>query len=208
VSLEDDIRLMRLAIGAAQAVLGETWPNPAVGCVIAKDGVVLAQAATAPGGRPHAEEQALQSLGEGARGATVYITLEPCGRRRNGNTACADLLSHAGVARVVIAAENPESYSGGLGLNHLHDHGVPYETGLLADEVAPLYAGFRHRLATGLPLVEEKADGAGFDGMFQAQPGEDLAAALRRLGAAGYTRLWVPVGSDLAFSLKTQGFLG
>ena len=205
---DDDIALMRRAIGAARAVLGHTWPNPAVGCVVSKDGLILAEAATAPGGRPHAEEQALLSLGEAARGATVYITLEPCGRRHNGNTPCADLLAHAGVARVVIAADNPESYSGGLGLGHLHDHAVPYETGLLAEEAAPLYAGFRHRLATGLPLIEESADGEGFDGAFALGENEDARTALGRLGAEGYTRLWVSAGSDLALSLKKQGFLG
>ena len=198
---------MRRALTAARAMLGRTWPNPAVGCVIAKGDVVLAQAVTAPGGRPHAEEQALKLAGARARGATVYVTLEPCGERSNGASSCSERLEHAGVARVVIAADNPDPLSAGRGVAPLREHGVPVETGFLAGEAEPLYRAFRHKLLTGLPLVEAAASAEGFDAPVQLQPGETARQALERLGRAGYTRVWVQDGSDLALELKSLGFL-
>ena len=116
---------MRRAIAAARGMLGRTWPNPAVGCVIAKDDVILAEAVTAPGGRPHAEEQALTLAGGKARGATVYVTLEPCGERTSGSASCSARLEDAGVARVVIAADNPDPLSAGRGVARLRAAGVP-----------------------------------------------------------------------------------
>ena len=79
----DDIRFMGRAIALAKARMGQTWPNPAVACVIVKDGEVVAEAATAPGGRPHAEEQAVPAAGDKAKGATAYVTMEPCGDRKS-----------------------------------------------------------------------------------------------------------------------------
>ena len=202
-----DERLMRRAIAAARAMLGRTWPNPAVGCVIAKGDVVLAQAVTAPGGRPHAEEQALKLAGPRAKGATVYVSLEPCGERSSGVASCSERLAEAGVARVVIAADNPDPLSAGRGVERLRHAGVPVETGFLANEAEPLYRAFRHKLKTGLPLVEAATSGEGFDAALDPEPGESLEAALQRLGRAGYTRLWAPEGSDLALKLKSLGFL-
>ena len=202
-----DEELMRRAISAARRMLGRTWPNPVVGCVIAAGGEVLAEATTASGGRPHAEERALDLAGERARGATVYVSLEPCGERRTGAASCSERLAEAGVARVVIAADNPDPLSAGRGVARLREAGVPVETEVLAEEAEPLYRAFRHRLATGLPLVETAASGEGFDGAFEPAPGENVQAALQRLGDAGYTRLWAPEGSDLALKLKSLGFL-
>ena len=91
--------------------MGETWPNPAVGCVLVNDGEVVAEAATAQGGRPHAEEQAVPAAGDRAKGATAYVTLEPCGARSSGRKSCAHFLAEAGVARVVIAALDPSPVS-------------------------------------------------------------------------------------------------
>jgi len=203
---------MRRAIAAARAMLGRTWPNPVVGCVVARidehgGDEVLAEATTAPGGRPHAEEQALDRAGARARGATVYVSLEPCGERSTGAASCSERLAGAGVARVVIAADNPDPRSAGRGVARLRDAGVPVETGVLAEEAEPLYRAFRHRLATGLPLVEAADSGDGFDAAFEMAPGESPAAALERLGRAGYARLWTPRGSDLALKLKSLGFL-
>jgi diaminohydroxyphosphoribosylaminopyrimidine deaminase/5-amino-6-(5-phosphoribosylamino)uracil reductase len=205
LSRDLDATHMRRAIGAAHAMLGHTWPNPAVGCVIAKDGEMLAESATAPHGRPHAEEQALIAAGEAARGATVYVSLEPCGQRSSGAPSCAERLVAAGVARVVIAADNPERLSAGRGLEQLKAGGVQVEVGYLAAEAEPLYRAFRHRLRTGLPLVEEAASGEGFDGAFALLPGEAPQAALTRLAAQGYARLWVAQGSPLALQLKNLG---
>src|SRR5438477_8619441 len=101
----DDIGHMRSALALARRGLGNTWPNPAVGCVVVKDGRVVGRAVTAAGGRPHAEPAALQMAGAEARGATAYVTLEPCCHW--GQTApCTDALIGAGVARVVIGAKD------------------------------------------------------------------------------------------------------
>jgi diaminohydroxyphosphoribosylaminopyrimidine deaminase/5-amino-6-(5-phosphoribosylamino)uracil reductase len=207
-----DERLMRRALAAAHGMLGRTWPNPVVGCVVARidengDDEILAETVTAPGGRPHAEEQALDLAGARARGATVYVSLEPCGQRSSGAPSCSERLAAAGVARVVIAAGNPEPLSAGRGLERLREAGVPVEIGLLAEEAEPLYRAFRRKLSTGLPTVEAAASGAGFDAPFAPEPGEGLEAALERFGRAGYTRLWALEGSDLALRLKNLGFL-
>ena len=100
----EDETWMRRAIYLAAKNVGLTADNPSVGCVIVRDGVVLGEAVTAPGGRPHAEEQALRIAGPAARGATAYVTLEPCGERSSGAASCSELLVAAGVARVVVYA--------------------------------------------------------------------------------------------------------
>ena len=137
---------MRRAIAVARANHGLTAPNPSVGCVLVREGVVLAEAATAPGGRPHAEEQALAAAGEEVRGATAYVTLEPCGARSNGGASCAERLARAGLARVVGACADPSPYASGRGLERLAQAGVPVELGLLAEEAAPLVADFVARV--------------------------------------------------------------
>ena len=137
---------MRRAIAVARTTFGLTEPNPTVGCVLMKDGVVVAEAATAPGGRPHAEEQALAAAGEAARGATAYVTLEPCGARSSGGPSCAERLAAAGVARVVVACEDPSPYASGQGTARLAAAGVAVETGALAEEARELAAAFIARL--------------------------------------------------------------
>ena len=199
--------MMRRAIAVAMANLGTTWPNPSVGCVIARDGEILAQAATAPGGRPHAEEQALATLGDAARGATAFVTLEPCGARSSGQISCAEHLVASGVVRVVIACEDPSPFASGQGLERLREAGMPTETGLLADEALVLCAGFIHRLTTGRPLVEACDTADSYDAPFEPAPGETLLAALQRYGDQGYTRLWTPRGGALAWELSRNGLL-
>lgn len=135
---------MRAAIAAARANLGRTAPNPSVGCVLVKDGRVLAVAATASGGRPHAEEQALEAAGASARGATAYVTLEPCGARSSGGRSCSERLIAAGAARVVVACADASPYAAGQGGERLRAAGVKLEVGLLADEARPLYADYPH----------------------------------------------------------------
>jgi diaminohydroxyphosphoribosylaminopyrimidine deaminase/5-amino-6-(5-phosphoribosylamino)uracil reductase len=141
-----DQRLMRRAIALAEARLGETGDNPAVGCVIARGGAVLAEAATAPGGRPHAEEQALAIAGPAARGASAYVSLEPCAERSSGAPSCSELLIAAGVARVVVAALDPSPKASGRGETLLRAAGVSVETGVRAAEAERLYADYRRRL--------------------------------------------------------------
>ena len=138
-----DEAFMRRAIALAARNVGLTGENPSVGCVLVKDGSVIAEAVTAPGGRPHAEEQALAEAGEGARGAVAYVTLEPCGARSTGAASCAERLARGGVVRVVIACADPSKFAAGQGAERLAAAGVLVETGLLAAEAAALYADYR-----------------------------------------------------------------
>ncbi|HSV04848.1 MAG TPA: bifunctional diaminohydroxyphosphoribosylaminopyrimidine deaminase/5-amino-6-(5-phosphoribosylamino)uracil reductase RibD [Phenylobacterium sp.] len=134
---------MRRAIALARASLGRTAENPAVGCVIVRDGQVVGEGATGEGGRPHAEEVALAQAGEAARGATAYVTLEPCGARSSGAASCSERLIAAGVARAAIAREDPSPYAAGQGLARLRASGLDVDLGLLSTEAAPLYAAYR-----------------------------------------------------------------
>lgn len=140
-----DIGWMRRAIALARPRVGHTGSNPAVGCIIVKDGEAIAEAATAEGGRPHAEEQALAAAGERARGAVAYITLEPCGERSSGAASCSELLVAAGVARVVVACADPSSMASRRGLERLADSGLVLAEGVARSEAAPLYAAYDPR---------------------------------------------------------------
>lgn len=134
---------MRRAIELARAHLGLTAENPSVGCVIVADGVVVGEGATAPGGRPHAEEIALDQAGAAARGAAAYVTLEPCAQRSTGAAACSLRLVEAGVARVLVACEDASVFAAGQGLQRLRDAGLQVEVGLGREEAAVLYADYR-----------------------------------------------------------------
>lgn len=151
----DDLLHMRAALALAARGLGNTWPNPSVGCVIVKDGRVLGRGWTQPGGRPHAETEALKRAGDAARGATAYVTLEPCchwGR----TPPCTDALAAAGVARVVVALRDPDPRVDGEGLRRLRAAGIVVEEGLLSREAASVNHGFIKRLRQGLPMVTLK----------------------------------------------------
>ncbi len=133
---------MQRALQLAAAQAGRTGDNPAVGCTLVKGGAVIAEAATAAGGRPHAEEQALTQAGEDARGAIAYVTLEPCARRMSGAPSCADLLIQAGIARVVIAARDPHPYAAGAGIEGMRAAGIAVEIGLMEAEARSQNAAF------------------------------------------------------------------
>jgi diaminohydroxyphosphoribosylaminopyrimidine deaminase/5-amino-6-(5-phosphoribosylamino)uracil reductase len=161
---------MRSALGLARRGLGRCWPNPAVGCVVVKDGRVVGRAVTAPGGRPHAEPQALAMAGEAARGATVYVTLEPC--CHHGRTPpCTDALITAGVARVVIAARDCDPRVNGAGIQRLRTAGIIVDEGMLADEASEVTAGFFQRMCHGRPLVTLKL-ATTLDGRIATRTGE------------------------------------
>src|SRR5215475_14430318 len=116
----EDAAHMRAALALARRGLGSTWPNPSVGCVVVKDGRVVARAVTAAGGRPHAEPAALDMAGAAARGSTVYVTLEPC--CHHGRTPpCTDAIIAAGIKRVVVASDDPTDKAAGRGLGILRD---------------------------------------------------------------------------------------
>ncbi|WP_333585654.1 deaminase [Phenylobacterium sp.] len=146
---DHDALMMGRAIALAQARLGQTGDNPSVGCVIAKDGVILAEATTAPGGRPHAEEQALAAAGQAARGAQAYVTLEPCGERSTGAASCGQRLVEAGVAEVVIACADPSPYADGRGVERLRQAGVAVRLGIMAAQAARLYAAYTPKARSG-----------------------------------------------------------
>ena len=132
---------MAHALRLARRGLGNVWPNPAVGCVLLRDGRVVGRGWTQPGGRPHAERMALDQAGPLAAGATAYVTLEPCAH--HGRTPpCAAGLVGAGVARVVTALTDPDPRVAGRGHQMLRDAGIPLIEGVLADQAADLQAGF------------------------------------------------------------------
>ena len=163
-------RYMVLALTLGARGLGQVWPNPAVGCVIAKEGRIVGRGWTQPGGRPHAETEALRQAGEDARGATVYVTLEPCAHQ--GQTPpCAEALTAAGVARVVSAMEDPDPRVSGSGHARLTAAGIPVHTGLLAEAAAALQKGFLTRLRDGRPMVTLKL-ATSLDGRIATASGE------------------------------------
>ena len=133
---------MRRALALAAPGVGRTGDNPSVGCVIAKDGIVVGEGATADGGRPHAEERALVQAGDDARGATAYITLEPCAHRSNGGVSCSDLLIQAHISRAVIATRDPHPMAAGVGIERLRAAGIAVEIGLLETEARGQNAAF------------------------------------------------------------------
>ncbi len=186
-----DIRFMDAALSLAFQALGSTAPNPAVGCVIVKDARIVGAGATAPGGRPHAERIALDQAGAAARGADVYVTLEPCAHH-GATPPCADALIAAEPARVVIACLDPFALVDGRGRARLEAAGIDVETGLREAQAQALNAGFFHRIATGEALLAVDPRPALFDADFAPEPGESEAAALKRLGAAGLTRVRAP----------------
>jgi diaminohydroxyphosphoribosylaminopyrimidine deaminase / 5-amino-6-(5-phosphoribosylamino)uracil reductase len=151
----DDAGHMRAALGLARRALGRSWPNPAVGCTIVRDGRVIGRGWTQPGGRPHGETVALAQAGAAARGATAFVSLEPCAH--HGRTPpCANALAEAGVGRVVIPLIDPDPRVAGRGIAALQAGGVRVETGLLAEEAMGLNRGFFARIAAGRPMLTLK----------------------------------------------------
>ncbi|WP_340644152.1 bifunctional diaminohydroxyphosphoribosylaminopyrimidine deaminase/5-amino-6-(5-phosphoribosylamino)uracil reductase RibD [Phenylobacterium sp.] len=133
---------MRRAIALARTHLGKTAINPTVGCVIVADGAVVGEGVTQIGGRPHAEEQALDQAGRAARGAVAYVTLEPCGQRSAGTASCSERLVASGISRVVIACTDASTYASGRGTDRLRAAGMVVELGLLQTEAESLYADY------------------------------------------------------------------
>lgn len=146
---------MAHALRLAARGLGRTWPNPAVGCVIAKDNLILGRGWTQPGGRPHAETMALQQAGAAAKGATAYVTLEPCAH--HGKTPpCSESLIAAGVARVVSALTDPDPRVAGKGHQMLRAAGIAVTENICQVEATRANAGFLKRVTQGLPFVTLK----------------------------------------------------
>jgi diaminohydroxyphosphoribosylaminopyrimidine deaminase/5-amino-6-(5-phosphoribosylamino)uracil reductase len=147
-----DQRFMQLALSLGRRGQGRTWPNPAVGAVVVNDGVIVGRGWTQPGGRPHAEPEALKRAGEAARGATLYVTLEPCSHFGK-SPPCADAVIAAGIARVVSAIEDPNPEVAGEGHARLRAAGITVDVGLCAAEAAHDHAGHFRRVRDKRPHV-------------------------------------------------------
>jgi diaminohydroxyphosphoribosylaminopyrimidine deaminase/5-amino-6-(5-phosphoribosylamino)uracil reductase len=151
-SKADDQRFMALALTLGRRGQGRCWPNPAVGAVIVKDGVIVGRGWTQPGGRPHAEVEALSRAGAAARGATLYVTLEPCSHLGK-SPPCADAVAAAHIARVVSAIEDPNPEVAGQGHARLRAAGIVVDVGLCAAEAAHDHAGHFRRIRDKRPYV-------------------------------------------------------
>ncbi|MGH6643016.1 MAG: bifunctional diaminohydroxyphosphoribosylaminopyrimidine deaminase/5-amino-6-(5-phosphoribosylamino)uracil reductase RibD, partial [Bradyrhizobium sp.] len=147
-----DARYMQLALTLGRRGQGRTWPNPAVGAVVVKDGVIVGRGWTQPGGRPHAEPEALRRAGETARGATLYVTLEPCSHFGK-SPPCVDAVIASGIARVVSAIEDPNPEVAGQGHARLRAAGIVVDVGLNAAEAARDHAGHFRRIRDKRPHV-------------------------------------------------------
>jgi diaminohydroxyphosphoribosylaminopyrimidine deaminase/5-amino-6-(5-phosphoribosylamino)uracil reductase len=146
---------MRHALTLARRGAGRTAPNPSVGCVIVKEGRVVGRGRTADGGRPHAEQIALAEAGSAAKGATAYVTLEPCAQQTE-TPSCAESLIDAGVTRAVIAVQDPDHRTDGYGIVKLRAADIVVETGLLEDTAVDTLAGFLTRVKKARPYVTLK----------------------------------------------------
>ncbi len=197
-----DHRFMALAFTLGRRGLGNTWPNPAVGAVIVKDGIVIGRGWTQPGGRPHAETVALKRAGKTANGATLYVTLEPCSH--HGKTKpCTDAIVAAKIARVVSALEDPNPEVAGQGHARLTARGITVEIGLGAEEARRAHAGHLRRMRDSRPQVMLKlavsADGkAGLAGRKPAAITGERARARVQLLRAQSDAILVGIGTVLS----------
>jgi diaminohydroxyphosphoribosylaminopyrimidine deaminase/5-amino-6-(5-phosphoribosylamino)uracil reductase len=211
----DDARFMSLAFALGRRGLGRTWPNPSVGAVIVKDGVVLGRGWTQASGRPHAETEALRRAGAATRGATLYVTLEPCSHQ--GQTPpCADAIIAAGIARVVSAMVDPNPEVAGAGHWRMAEQGIVVEVGLGAEEARLAHAGHIRRVSDGRPHVLLKlavsADGkAGLAGRRPAAiTGEEARARVHRLRAmsdAVLTGIGTALADDPLLTCRLPGMV-
>jgi diaminohydroxyphosphoribosylaminopyrimidine deaminase/5-amino-6-(5-phosphoribosylamino)uracil reductase len=154
--VSSDARFMAEAVRLGDGARGRSAPNPNVGCVIVADREIVGRGATAHGGRPHAEAIALQQAGAKAKGAFVYVTLEPCAHESERGPACSDLLVSARPARVVVALKDPDPRTAGMGIRRLRDAGIEVKLGIGRKAAADSLAGWLTRLELGRPRVTLK----------------------------------------------------
>lgn len=197
-----DSRFMAAAIRLSRKHLGLTATNPSVGTLVVRDGVIIGRGVTAIGGRPHAETEALNEAGEGARGATAYVTLEPCAH--HGRTPpCAEALVAAGIARVVGAAADPDPRVSGRGYAILRNAGIGVAEGVLADEAADLMRGYltrslKKRPEVILKLAVSKDGMIGKHGAGQVAVSGAVSRAQAHLMRADVDAILVGIGTVLA----------
>lgn len=171
MGLLSDARWTGAALALSERTRGRTAPNPNVGCVLVKEGCVVGRGWTQPGGRPHAEAMALSQAGEKSRGATCYVTLEPCAHASLRGPACADLLIAAGVTQVVIALGDPDPRTNGQGVARLRTAGIRVVEGAAEAPARAGMAGFLTRRAKGRPFVTLKL-ATSLDGRIALASGE------------------------------------
>jgi diaminohydroxyphosphoribosylaminopyrimidine deaminase/5-amino-6-(5-phosphoribosylamino)uracil reductase len=210
----NDLSHMRAALALARRNLGATWPNPSVGCVIVRDGRIVGQGVTAPGGRPHAETAALAMAGAASRGATAYVSLEPCSH--HGQTPpCAGALVEAGVARVVVGATDPDPRVSGAGLAMLRAAGIEVTEGVLAAEAAHVLEGFASRMTRHRPMVTLKlastldgriATSSGDSQWITQTPARKAAHALRGQHDAVLVGVGTVVADDPDLTCRIPGY--
>ncbi len=168
--MSDDLHYMRNALALARMGLGNTWPNPVVGCVLVKNNRIIARARTANGGRPHAEQLAIEQAGDNAKGAVAYVTLEPCAHE--GETpSCARLLIEAGVQKIVIGVLDPDLRTNGKGLAYLKKAGMDARAGMLEQECFALNEGFFLKQLKARPFITLKT-ATTLDGKIATASGE------------------------------------
>jgi diaminohydroxyphosphoribosylaminopyrimidine deaminase/5-amino-6-(5-phosphoribosylamino)uracil reductase len=213
----DDLRFMELALALGRRGLGRTWPNPSVGAVVVRreaDGpVIVGRGWTQPGGRPHAETQALERAGGSARGATLYVTLEPCSHF--GRTPpCADAIIAAGIARVVSALEDPNPQVAGEGHRRMAAAGIVVGVGIGADAARGAHAGHLRRMRERRPQVILKlavsADGkAGLAGRRPApitgEPARERVHLMRAMSDAVLTGIGTVLADDPLLTCRLPG---
>ena len=167
--MSDDYRYMAMALRLAEKGMYTTTPNPRVGCVIVRDGNIVSEGWHERAGSPHAEVIALDRAGSAAKGATVYVTLEPCSHQ--GRTGpCADALVRAGVDRVVLAMQDPNPLVSGAGMHRLREAGIRVEVGILESQAQELNIGYVARMTRGRPWMRVKV-AAGLDGKTSLENG-------------------------------------
>ncbi len=213
-SAEDDLNFMRAALALGRRGLGTTWPNPSVGCVLVRDGRVVGRGYTGNGGRPHAEPTALSIAGDAARGATAYVTLEPCCHW--GQTPpCTDALIQAGVARVVIAALDPDKRVDSQGVAVLRDAGIEVDHGLLEPDAREDLEGFFRRVTQQRPMATLKlattldgkiATGAGESQWITGPEARHMAHVLRGRHDAVLAGVGTVVADNPELTCRIEGF--
>ena len=200
-----DLNAMRAALALSRRGLGVVWPNPAVGCILVRedlDGRVVGRGWTQPGGRPHAESEALGRAGDHAAGATAYVTLEPC--NHEGETGpCSEALINAGISRAVIALQDPDPRVSGRGIERLKEAGIKVSLGLCEDEARHLNAGYLTRVTKGRPLFTLKT-ATTLDGRVATRNGDskwitgDAARAFAHGLRADHDAIMIGIGTALA----------
>jgi diaminohydroxyphosphoribosylaminopyrimidine deaminase/5-amino-6-(5-phosphoribosylamino)uracil reductase len=212
----DDGHFMQAALTLARRGLGTVWPNPTVGCVLVKDGAVVGRGWTQPGGRPHGETEALARAGARAKGATAYVSLEPC--CHHGKTPpCTDALIAAEIARAIVTIEDPDPRVAGHGIAKLREAGIAVELGLCADAASEINAGFLTRMAKGRPLVTLKlattldgkiATATGESRWITSEPARNRAHLLRATHDAVMVGVATVVADDPLLTCRLPGLEG